>query len=688
MIGKKFLLFLLMLFLLGGCLKKTAEDDKDKLSSNINECLVTYISGKASVIDESDKIISELTVGQNLNEKDILKTENESTVELQIGENSMIRVKDNSKIKILSLFNDQKTSNTKLDLEFGKVFAKPEKLNSGSIFEIQTKTITAGVRGTEFLVYLSENDKVIIAVNKGSVFVKKNIKLEEINNLSMINSGLADKIKNSVSTEIVLAQNEKVEIDNKIIEDYEKEIDNKITDIINNLEKNSESKEKLNEITAELDKVTIAQLNKESNKILTKEKITEKEWKDKLDNKEFDKMIIKQKDTKEKEENITDKVIKKDDIAMKDETNKEQKESKTDPAKIEKTTADEKRETINIIEKLPNSLGVAFSEKSTSVTTNGKYIFIANDDDNTIYCVNPADGSIVWKYMNEKLTKIQSSAVGYKGTVIIASYSNIFVLNSQGKLILEKSITNGPSFWADPILFGNLALIPTARTIYSYNGAVIDQLDESVFPSANSQLYISANDPDNIYIVDSLSKSVKVFDFTKKELFWTGDGLNDIAFSHAVRSGQFLVAADVSSSVYRFNFLNKETKPEILNINTGVISDIVSIGSLIYFVGKDGWLYRVNVNIFKSGEKLVKLDDRPDQDKYLIKKLIRKGSELYYSSDNGSLFVYDAKTGKYEFVKPQKEQNAPLISSPVIINDNIYAYDLNSNLYIKKQIFK
>ncbi|MBN2547124.1 MAG: FecR domain-containing protein [Spirochaetes bacterium] len=670
------LLILSILFL--NCLKNKIESDKEEITSNVNDCLVTFITGKASIIDESDKWLYEIKAGDLLTENDILKTEKESTVELQIGKNSIIRIKESSKVKILSLFNDQKTTNTKVNLEFGKIYAKSEKLNTGSIFEIQTKSITAGVRGTEFIVYVPEKDRVIVAVNEGKVTVEKNIKLNEINNLKIINTQLAEKIENSVKSDIILKENEKVEIDNKTVEDYGKKVDGKITEIIDNLVKNKDSVEKINSVIAEAQKVTVSAIKSESNKIMTKGKITEKEWEIQFDKKEFNEMNIKQTEEKKPMENTSEKEEKK----------AEKKDDKSEAAKVEKESKEEEREAINIIEKLPKSLETTFSEKATSITTNGRNVLVANDVDNTIYCVNPADGSIIWKFRDEKLTKIQSSAIGYKNSIIIASYSDIFVLSGQGKLILNRSISNGPSFWANPILFGNFALIPTARTIYYYNGTAIEQLDESVFPAANSQLYISSNDPNFIYIVESLSKIVKVFDFTKKELIWTSDNLNDISFSHAVRSGQYLVASDISSYVYRFNFINKDTKPEILNVSTGIISDIVSIGSSVYFIGKNGWLYKLNVNTFNSALKIVKLDDKPDQDKYLIKKLVKKGSKLYYACDNGSLFIYDTKAGSHEFVKSQKSMTVPLVSSPVIINDNIYVYDMDSNLYVKKEIFK
>ena len=99
----------------------------------------------------------------------------------------------------------------------------------------------------------------------------------------------------------------------------------------------------------------------------------------------------------------------------------------------------------------------------------------------------------------------------------------------------------------------------------------------------------------------------------------------------------------------------------------------------LYFVGNDGYFYSVDVNKYNSFNKIVKVDNRPNPNKYLIKKLMCYGDFIYFSSDTGKLFCYDLSSGKHRML--DVSQGIPLIGSPIEIIGSIYTVDKNSNVY-------
>jgi len=66
------------------------------------------------------------------------------------GKGNVLKVSALSSVTFTGLSADGSSSNSKMTLESGKVFAKSGKLTKGSAFEVRTPTAVAGVRGTGF----------------------------------------------------------------------------------------------------------------------------------------------------------------------------------------------------------------------------------------------------------------------------------------------------------------------------------------------------------------------------------------------------------------------------------------------------------------------------------------------------------------------------------------------------------
>ena len=121
---------------------------------------------------------------------------------MQIGDDSIIRVKENSILKVVKLFKDQEIEETKINLDIGKILAKPKNLTEGSSFEIETKSVTAGVRGTEFTVLKTKEGVTKIAVKEGEVGIKKNIDSKDIAKIKKVDTELAENLNRILQKEI------------------------------------------------------------------------------------------------------------------------------------------------------------------------------------------------------------------------------------------------------------------------------------------------------------------------------------------------------------------------------------------------------------------------------------------------------------------------------------------------------
>lgn len=128
------------------------------------DTIISFIKG---VLEKSDvlKIDEEITTGEN------------SNLELELYDGSVIRVGPNSKLKIAGDFCD---SRTYIQLYIGKIYSKIIKLVNGGKLEIHSETAVAGVRGTKFSVEVTTSETVV-NVYEGSVEVtpKTNIEAPE-----------------------------------------------------------------------------------------------------------------------------------------------------------------------------------------------------------------------------------------------------------------------------------------------------------------------------------------------------------------------------------------------------------------------------------------------------------------------------------------------------------------------------
>lgn len=110
------------------------------------------------------------------------------TVDIQFGSGSVVRVAKNTVVKISRIMDADQKQNVNIGLVKGEVFSKvSKKMPPGSTFEIASPTITAGVRGTEFLIsdgmVSGENNSDGVFVKEGevAVIVNENDSVKDFN---------------------------------------------------------------------------------------------------------------------------------------------------------------------------------------------------------------------------------------------------------------------------------------------------------------------------------------------------------------------------------------------------------------------------------------------------------------------------------------------------------------------------
>jgi len=183
---RKLLIVFITLLFIFNCKQKEIEK---------SQCIITYLEGEVKTVINNKEELAK--VGDILKEEDSIITNKDSIAEIKIGENSIIKINPDTILKIEILLKNRSIENSKVKIIKGEIFTKCNKLNTGSSFEVETKSITVGVRGTEFLVG-NEEGKSNVTVIKGDVAVRKNIEIKKTTELEKVDPILATHIKENL----------------------------------------------------------------------------------------------------------------------------------------------------------------------------------------------------------------------------------------------------------------------------------------------------------------------------------------------------------------------------------------------------------------------------------------------------------------------------------------------------------
>jgi outer membrane protein assembly factor BamB len=124
-----------------------------------------------------------LDVDDSVIGKDRVRTGTESFCEVQFTEFGIIRIQQQSELLLSSVFLKEEKNKVRLKLKKGNLLCKIDKLTKEEEFQVETGTVLAGVRGTEFMISETAGGDTVVAVNEGAVQIVPNEiaeKLEEM----------------------------------------------------------------------------------------------------------------------------------------------------------------------------------------------------------------------------------------------------------------------------------------------------------------------------------------------------------------------------------------------------------------------------------------------------------------------------------------------------------------------------
>ncbi|MGL4368231.1 MAG: FecR family protein [Spirochaetota bacterium] len=174
--------------------------------ANVDYASVSFFIGEVT------KNGAAVNIGDIVSEKDSISTGTLSSCDIKMGD-SIIRVKEKSKMVFSSLGIKNNLEKTTLDLGEGRMLCKPKKLLKSESFTVKTPTAVAAVRGTEFTVETDSNKTTRIKVYDGKVKVAKRVKQLEDRMDTVIEASSAVETQESV----IITQKETADAE-KIVE--------------------------------------------------------------------------------------------------------------------------------------------------------------------------------------------------------------------------------------------------------------------------------------------------------------------------------------------------------------------------------------------------------------------------------------------------------------------------------------
>jgi outer membrane protein assembly factor BamB len=171
----------LIFFLLFGCEKKKEKEEtieaveeepqaeEAEEASVLLEGYITYLSGIVSINRGAQW--EPCDIDDFVGVEDRIKTEVESSCEVQFTDIGIIRIQESSEIVMRQIYLKEQKNSVDVNLVNGDLLCKVSKLSKGETFQVATDTTLAGVRGTEFMVQVQKGKKTKVAVSTGEVSV-------------------------------------------------------------------------------------------------------------------------------------------------------------------------------------------------------------------------------------------------------------------------------------------------------------------------------------------------------------------------------------------------------------------------------------------------------------------------------------------------------------------------------------
>ncbi|MDA3947646.1 MAG: FecR family protein [Spirochaeta sp.] len=135
---------------------------------------IGYLEGEVQLIrDGSARSGFELSIGDPILEMDVLQTGSDGYAEIELSQprGSTVRVSENAAYYVEIVAGDNGGESTRLKLLNGTLEVAVDNVSRTSRLEVETRTATFGVRGTEFDVLTAPDESSLLGVRSGRVAV-------------------------------------------------------------------------------------------------------------------------------------------------------------------------------------------------------------------------------------------------------------------------------------------------------------------------------------------------------------------------------------------------------------------------------------------------------------------------------------------------------------------------------------
>jgi hypothetical protein len=323
---------------------------------------------------------------------------------------------------------------------------------------------------------------------------------------------------------------------------------------------------------------------------------------------------------------------------------------------------------------LVGNLGINLNEKNTVISDDGKKIFIVNGSDLTVSSIDPGKAGILWRFKDKDLTRLTGPISVYHDVLIIPSQNFIYILDDKGNALSKQSIDGGPVNWAESVIINDRLYIPGAGSVFVYDGKSLKHLPD--VPVNAGQIYVSKY-PQGLVLAYSDEMILRLYDLSENKVVWNSVKLEQNVFMPAFYKKDTAYIADIGGNFYEFS--TNYSSYMNLRMPSGTCSNIIYSNSSMFMVANDGYLYKIYGSMSLS--KIEKVDNFPEMNKYMTKKLMEYDDVVYFCSDNGSMYYFDAKNDIGGFKTTGKNAKNPLIGKPSVIGSKIYVLDIKSNVY-------
>jgi len=191
--------------------------------------LVTMTIGDVQIKKMGSDKWKEVAVEDVVEMGDTLRTGPDSACELQIVEKGVYRLEGNTEILVSKLVNQDDALQARIHVDKGIMGLKPKKLKEGEVFEVESSTAVAAVRGTVFMVTVTEEGDTRVAVSEGKVALAPKItSLEEAKTNALLDEKAYEELKKTVAASVEITANEEAVLPKTVVE----KINDKVAEVV------------------------------------------------------------------------------------------------------------------------------------------------------------------------------------------------------------------------------------------------------------------------------------------------------------------------------------------------------------------------------------------------------------------------------------------------------------------------